>query len=106
MIATGVLAGLGLTGWSADLLDKAADRLFDGAGKRILEEIQARFRAYTGSIPPNHDLEHAIRLAELSSTLVLLGIYGRKDEGYRFDTRGADLPPFVPAARKWLHEQL
>jgi hypothetical protein len=80
--------------------------LFDGAGKRILEETQARLRAYTGGIPPNHDLEHAIRFAELTSTLVLLEAYRRQNEGDRFDTRGAEPPRFIAAARKWLHDQI
>jgi hypothetical protein len=63
-------------------------------------------RAYTGSIPINHDLEQVIRLAELTSTLIVLATYRRQDEGDRFDTHGAAPPPFINAARNWLHQQI
>ena len=110
IILAGVLAGLGWAVGSDGLVEKgvekAAERLFDGPGKRVLEEVQARLRAYTGDIPPNHGLEHAIRSAELTTTLVLLEIFRRRDEGYRFDSRTAAPPPFIAAARKWLHEQI
>ena len=106
LVVAGILAGFGLSGWSDELLKKAAELLFDDAGKRMLEDIQARLRAYTGGIPPNHDLEHAIRSAELTSTLVLLEEYRRQDEGDRFDTRGAMPPPFISASRKWLNNQI
>jgi hypothetical protein len=88
-VVASILAGFGLSGWSDDLLKKAAELLFDDAGKYLLEETQARLRAYAGDIPANHDLEHAIRYAELTSTLVLLEEYRRQDEGDRFDVRGA-----------------
>ena len=90
LVVAGILAGFGLSGWSDELLEKAAELLFDDAGKRMLEDIQARLRAYTGGIPPNHDLEHAIRSAELTSTLVLLEEYRRQDEGDRFRHTGCD----------------
>jgi len=106
ILVGGILGGLGWTLGSDALLEKAAELLFDGAGKRVLEEVQARLRAYTGGIPPNHDLEHAMRLAELTGTLVLLETYRREDEGDRFDTRAAIPPPFIAAARKWLHGQI
>jgi hypothetical protein len=104
----GLLMMFGAAGaeWAGPLLDKAAEHLFDGAGKRALEDITAKLRAYTGDVPLNHDLEHAIRLAELTSTIVLLEAYRRQDEGDRFDSRTAMEPPFIPAARKWLHEQI
>lgn len=101
-----IACGVSGAGWAGPVLDKALERLFDGAGKRVLEDVQARLRAYTGDIPRNHDLEQAIRLVELTSTLVLLETYRRRDEGDRFDTRGAPPPPFIAAAQHWLHEQI
>jgi hypothetical protein len=106
LVVASILAGFGLSGWSDDLLKKAAELLFDDAGRHLLKETQARLRAYAGDIPANHDLEHAIRYAELTSTLVLLEEYRRQDEGDRFDVRGAMPPTFIAAARKWLHQQL
>ena len=109
-IVSGALGLIGIAGAGAavagPLLDKAAEQLFDNYGKKILEDIQARLRAYTGKVPLNHDLEHVIRLAELTSTLVLLETYRRQDENDHFDERTYQPPLFIEAARKWLHDQL
>ncbi len=110
-IAGLVLTALGLkeaAGATGDLLEVASELLFDGAGKRVLEDVHARLRAYAGKVPPNHDLEHAIRLAELTSSLVLLESYGREKEADpdNFDHRAALAPRFITAARLWLYHQL
>jgi hypothetical protein len=103
-----VISGLGWKAgdWSGELLEVASELLFEGAGKHVLEDVHARLRAYTGSVPPNHDLEHAICLAELTTTLVLLEIYRREDEADRFDDREAQPPPFIAFAEGWLHQRL
>jgi len=87
-------------------LENAADLLVDGAGKHVLEDVHARLRSCIGTVPLNHDLEHALRVAELTTGLVLLERYRRQEEADRFDDRMALPPPFIAAARSWLHSQL
>ncbi len=79
---------------------------FGGSAKAFAEEANAKLNYYTGDIPPNHDLEHAIRISELTSTLVLLGQYKDRKEQERLDRGGLWNEPFVPAARLFLHQQL
>jgi tetratricopeptide (TPR) repeat protein len=101
-----LLAALGVGKEAAGLLDKAADQLFGASGKKLLEEVQGRLRAFTGKVPANHDLEKAIRLAELTATLVLVDNFRRKQELDNFDTRSARFPPFIDAANAWLFGQI
>ncbi len=99
--------GLGAGSEAAGELTRVAlDLLFDGAGKEVMESLGARLHGAAGGVPTNHDLEHAIRLAELTSTLVLLDAARRQIDFDQFDTRGAALPPFIGAARRWLHAQI
>jgi hypothetical protein len=86
-IAGGLLIALGASTaeWAGPLLDKAAERLF---------------------VSLNHELEQALRLAELTTTLVLLDIYRRREEAERFDSRATKPPEFIATARRWLHQQL
>jgi hypothetical protein len=101
-----LLAGAGLPRFAPDLLDKAGELLFGARSKEILETAQDRLRAYTGKVPVNHELEQAIRCAELTATLVLLVEFRHKTEGEHFDTRSAVPPPFIAAAQAWLHRQM
>jgi hypothetical protein len=101
-----LLAAIGLSQFSADLLDKAGELLFGTRGRGILEQIQDRLRAYTGKVPVNHDIEQAIRYAELTASIILVDHYRRTTEGEHFDTRSAVPPPFIGAAQTWLHQQI
>jgi hypothetical protein len=71
--------GVGVTDKAAEKMvsvaDAAVGKFFGKAGSQMLEEICSRLRAYSGSIPPNHDLEKALRLAELTSSLMVLEDY-------------------------------
>ena len=71
-----------------------------------MDSVAARLHSYVGGVPPNHDLEHAIRLAELTSTAVLLEAARRQIEHDQHDMRDARMPPFIGAARRWLHAQI
>ena len=93
-------------GWSADLVESAADLLFDGAGRSVLDGVQGRLRGYLGHIPANHDLENALRLVALTSTVVVLKCYSRAEEADRFDNRASQPPPFIGAAETWLRQAL
>ena len=101
-----VMCGAASAEWAGPILDKASEKLFGGAAKRVLEQLQARIRAHTGELPVNHDLERSIRLAELTSTLMVLAAYRHQDEIDRADTRGTLPPPFIKAAHDWLLEQV
>ena len=110
MAVSGVLLGAfgfkEALGGAADLVEAAADLLFDGVGKSVLEGVQGQLRGYVGRIPPNHDLENALRLVALTSTLVVLKCYSREEEVDRFDNRAAQPPPFIGAAETWLRRAL
>ena len=110
MAVSGVLLGAfgfkEALGWSADLVEAAADLLFDGAGKSVLEGVQGQLQGYLGRIPANHDLENALRLVALTSTLVVLKCYSRTEEADRFDNRTTQAPPFISAAETWLRHAL
>ena len=96
-----VLASVGVSQAGADLLDKAGELLFGERTKEIVEDVQTQLRAYAGEAPTNHDLESAIRCAELTATRALLGYYRRRVEGENFGTRTAQPPPFIESAQKW-----
>ncbi|MBZ9922405.1 hypothetical protein LB579_32595, partial [Mesorhizobium sp. BR1-1-7] len=103
-------------GWKAlenagDILDKIGETLFGGRYQAIYEDVAARLRAHTGGVPANHDLEHAIRLSELTSSLVIVRLYIDKQEADQLRLGGR--PPerrariqFAKAARRYLHEQI
>ena len=91
---------------SGEVLDNVGEKIFGGSAKAFAEEATAKLKFYTGDIPPNHDLEHAIRISELTSTLVLLGRYKDRKEQERLDRGGLWNEPFVPAARLFLYQQL
>lgn len=58
--------GAGMVGGAAGAaLDFAPEKL--GVGKHALDHVKRQLDAYTGQIPPNHDLEQAIQLACLSA---------------------------------------
>ncbi|TPJ99494.1 hypothetical protein FJ872_30765 [Mesorhizobium sp. B2-5-9] len=112
-----VCAYIGLAfGWKAleksgDNLDKIAEKLFGGRYNAIYEDVAARLRAHTGGVPTNHDLEHAIRLSELTASLVLVRFYVDKLEEEQLRLGGR--PPerrarieYAAAARRYLHEQI
>lgn len=90
----------------APLMDAALSALLGARAKDVLEEVGARFRAYTGHVPPNHDLERTLRLVQLTATLLLLREYRAWDETARFDDRAAVPPPFIAAANGWLLDQI
>jgi len=90
----------------AELAGAAVDLLSDGGGKKALEWVDIHLRAYRGGIPPNHDLEHALRLAELTTSLVMVETYRREEDAEQVILRSAREPPFVKAARSWLHGQI
>ena len=81
MSASGALLSfLGLKeplGPAAGALEAAGDLLFNGAGRKALDEVSARLRAYVGAVPTNHDLEHALRLSMLTTSLVLVETFRR-----------------------------
>ncbi len=103
IVGSGLVAGADL---AIKALESAEKLLFDGAGKAVLEDVQARLRAWTGTVPRNHDLERALRLAELTTSLVLLGAYRQEAEDAALDHRSARVPPFIDAATKALHGTL
>ncbi len=108
-IASAVLVavGAGAVGadWAAPLIERAAERLFDGAGQRVLARIRARLDEHA-DVPVNYDLEQAIRLAENTSSLMILASYRRQVEDDMIITRAARTPPFIDAARRWLYKQI
>ncbi len=108
VVLTSLLAGAGWAAskWAEPLVDKAEELLFNESGKKLLEEIRSKVRAYTGGIPPNHDLEHAVRLSELTSTMMVLDLYSKQEEVDRFDNRSAEPSPFIAAAQSWVHGQI
>lgn len=110
MSASGALLSfLGLKeplGPAAGALESAGDLLFNGAGRKALDEVSARLRAYVGAVPTNHDLEHALRLSMLTTSLVLVETFRRGLEQDMVGERGATLPPFIDAAQGWLHDQI
>jgi hypothetical protein len=83
----------------SEVVGAAVDVLTNGGGKRALEWVETRLRAYTGGIPRNHDLEHALRLAELTTSLVMVKTYRREEDAEQVILRSAQVPPFVEAAR-------
>ena len=101
-----LLASAGIAQVAADALDKAAGMLFGARAKEMLTEIQDRVRAYSGAIPPNHDLEQAIRYAELTASIALLNGFGRAFETELVTARATRESPFIPAAKAWLHRQI
>ncbi|MFA5947901.1 MAG: hypothetical protein WC806_02925 [Candidatus Gracilibacteria bacterium] len=108
MAISGMLAalGLGLPSTAGDMLDKGCEVIFNVKGKEVLEDVQARLQAYTGAVPPNHDIERAIRLAEITVTLFLIRLYRQEVEAESFDTRGAQLSPFIDKAAKWARDEI
>ena len=100
-----VMCGAASAEWAGPILDKASEKLFGGAAKRVLEQLQARIRAHTGELPVNHDLERSIRLAELTSTLMVLAAYRHQVKSIAL-TRAALCRPFIKAAHDWLLEQV
>jgi tetratricopeptide (TPR) repeat protein len=103
--ALGAVFGWKLLENSGEILDKVGEKIFGGSAKAFAEEATAKLKYHTGAIPPNHDLEHAIRISELTSTLVLLGQYKDRKEQERLDRGGLSNEPFVPAARLFVHQQ-
>ena len=102
--AFGVSEAAGLVG---PVLNRADHLLFDRFGADALKDIQARLSGVLTDIPPNHDLENAIRLAGVTAGLILLQQVRSELEVDQFDNRSAQpLPPFLDEARRWLHEQL
>ncbi|MBZ9985334.1 MULTISPECIES: hypothetical protein [unclassified Mesorhizobium] len=103
-------------GWKAlenagDILDKIGETLFGGRYKAIYEDVASKLRAHTGAVPANHDLEHAIRLSELTSSLVMVRMYVDTQEADQLRLGGR--PPerrariqFASAARRYLHKQI
>jgi tetratricopeptide (TPR) repeat protein len=106
MALAALLVMAGLSEPTAEAVDAAAEALFGKSAKEVLEEAQTRLRAFTGKVPPNHDLEKAIRLAELTSSLVLVDTFRRQCELENNETRTLPLPPFVGAAKNWLFGQI
>lgn len=109
LLAT-VLGALGVSeaaGLVAPVLNRADHLLFDRFGSEALKDIQARLSGVLTDIPPNHDLENAIRLAGVTAGLILLQQVRSELEADQLDTRSAQpLPPFLDEARRWLHGQL
>ena len=102
--AFGVSEAAGLVG---PVLNRADHLLFDRFGSDALKDIQARLSGVLTDIPPNHDLENAIRLAGVTAGLILLQQVRSELHADQFDTRSAQpLPPFLDEARRWLHDQL
>ncbi len=104
-IATAITAFAG-AGKGAELTGAVVNVLTDGGGKKALEWVETRLRAYSGGIPPNHELEHALRLAELTTSLVMVETYRREEAAEQAILRSAQEPPFIAAARSWLHNQI
>ena len=96
----GVAAGA-LGAVTGGVLGNALDRVFG----EVLEEVRGRTAGH-GTIPLNHNLERAIRLAQLSASLFVLRDWQR-DQEYTWANRDdASEPHFLKAALARLHDQL
>ena len=102
----GVLTGGVLGEKAAEAAGTAVERIAEKVFGPAWEEARTRARAYLGGVPTNHDLERALRLAQLTGALVVLWDFAREEEDARFDNRSAEPPAFVTAARHFLHDQL
>lgn len=100
--AFGVEAAKGVAGAA----DEALAALFGKRATEVLEEVADRVRAYTGGVPPNHDLERTLRLVQLTASLLVLRGYESAEEAARFDSRAETPPPFIAAAHGWLRDQI
>ena len=101
-----LLAALGLSESAAEPLAKATELLFGAEGREAFDIVKARFAAAGAKLPPNHDIEQVIRLAELTAALFVVIQYRRRFEADNVDTRSARLPPFIDRALAWLDGQL
>ena len=99
--------GAGMVGGAAGAaLDFALEKLGTGAGKHALDRIKRQLDAYTGRIPPNHDLEQAIHLAHLSAASAVLTQFAaeiRRHDGH--EVAFQDHPFFVTVG-DWIDAQL
>jgi hypothetical protein len=79
----GLLAACGLA--ASESLVAAADaglqKLFGASVAESLADAEQAVRAYTGPLPPNHDLERALRCAQLTASLILVRSHAHALEG-------------------------
>jgi tetratricopeptide (TPR) repeat protein len=94
---------------AASAADAGLEMLFGERVSEALAEAQQAMRAYAGPLPPNHDLERALRCAQLTASLVLVRAHGMALEAEQAadgTERTGQAPPFLAAARGWLRDQL
>lgn len=97
--------GIEALGGVAEKLDTLLQTAFGKLASEVLEEVKGRVAAY-GELPPNHELERTLRLAELTSSLLLV-LQWQREWRLEFGTeRGMLEPAFFKAATAWLHGQI
>ena len=88
-----------------DIAEVALDLLFDGAGREVVNSVAARLHSYVGGRHPTttwntpsawRDLQHGGAAGSRSAAI----------EHDQHDMRDARMPPFIGAARRWLHAQI
>lgn len=96
----------GLVGWlvggaAGGVLGNVADRTVAS----VWEEVRSRVAGH-GALPENHDLERAIRLAQLSASLFVIREWQREFSHTWANRDDATEPRFAAAAELHLHAQL
>lgn len=94
---------------AASVADLGLEALFGDSVAGALDDAQEAMRAYTSPLPPNHDLERALRCAQLTASLILVRAHGMALEAEQAADgrdRTGQPPPFLAEARGWLRTQL
>lgn len=98
-----MLAGAISNQIAQDLIDKAGEILFGEKTKDIVQGLQERIRAHNAKLPRNHDLERAIRCAEITASIAVIEHFWRRS---RYEQRSIEKPPFIDQALNVLRSRI